>query len=128
MGVAFRILGPLEVLRDGARVEPSGAKLRALLIDLLVHRTRFRTGEQLVDDLWAGRPPATAPGVLRTYLSPLRALLGPGGRGRRAPRGRGAPPGAGGRHPGPRAPRRVRGGGAAARPRRGARRGRRPDG
>src|SRR4051794_7506730 len=77
MGVAFRILGPLEVLRDGARVEPSGAKPRTLLIDLLVHRTRSRTAEQLVDDLWAGRPPATAAGVLRTYLSQLRGLLGP---------------------------------------------------
>ena len=75
--VAFRILGPLEVLRDGSRVEPSGAKLRALLVDLLVHRTEFRSSGQLIDDLWADRPPSTAPGVLRNYLSQLRELLGP---------------------------------------------------
>ncbi|WP_170308796.1 hypothetical protein [Pseudonocardia hierapolitana] len=46
-------LGQLEVsrlLRDGRRVEPSGAELRALLIDLLVHRAQFRSSAQLVDD------------------------------------------------------------------------------
>lgn len=75
--VGFRILGPLEVLRDGSRVEPRGVKLRTLLIDLLVHRTQYRTGPQLIDDLWADQPPATAPGVLRNYLSQLRELLGP---------------------------------------------------
>src|SRR4051794_32685997 len=74
---AFRILGPLEVLRDGHRVEPSSAKLRTLLIDLLVHRTQLRTSQQLVDDLWADRPPVTAAGVVRNYLSQLRELLGP---------------------------------------------------
>ncbi|MFC4947154.1 BTAD domain-containing putative transcriptional regulator [Pseudonocardia sp. GCM10023141] len=76
--LAFRILGPLEVVRDGRRVEPSSAKLRALLIALLVHRTQFRTGPQLIDDIWGDRPPTTAPGVLRNYLSQLRELLGPG--------------------------------------------------
>src|SRR3954447_17481595 len=74
---AFRILGPLEVLRDGHRVEPSSAKLRTLLIDLLVHRTQLRTSQQLVDDLWADRPPVTAAGAVRNYLSQLRELLGP---------------------------------------------------
>jgi predicted ATPase/DNA-binding SARP family transcriptional activator len=75
--VVFRILGQLEVLRDGRRVEPSGAKLRALLIDLLIHRTQFRSSAQLVDDLWADHQPSTARGVLRNYLSQLRELLGP---------------------------------------------------
>ncbi len=73
----FRLLGPLEVLRDGRRVEPSGAKLRALLIDLLIHRAQFRSSRQLVEDLWGEHQPSTAPGVLRNYLSQLRDLLGP---------------------------------------------------
>ncbi len=66
-------MGPLEVVRGGRRVEPSGGKLRALLIDLLLHR---RTSAQLIDDLWGDRPPATASGVLRNYLSQLRELVG----------------------------------------------------
>lgn len=70
------MLGPLEVLRDGRRVEPSGGKLRTLLIDLLMHRTQYRTGPQLIDDLWGGQPPATATGILRNYLSQLRELVG----------------------------------------------------
>ena len=76
MSLAFRILGPIEVERDGRRVEPGSPKLRVLLIDLLVHRGETLSRDRLIDDLWAGQPPATAPGVLQNYISQLRKSLG----------------------------------------------------
>lgn len=75
--VSLGVLGPLEVRHDGRRVEPSAAKLRALLIDLVVHRSQFRSSSQLIADLWGDSPPSTASGVLQNYLSQLRDLLGP---------------------------------------------------
>jgi predicted ATPase/DNA-binding SARP family transcriptional activator len=75
--LSFGILGSLEVSRGGERVEPRGAKLRALLLDLVVHRGRPRTSDQLIDALWGGAAPKTAPGVLHNYLSQLRGVLGP---------------------------------------------------
>ena len=71
MTLAFRVLGPLEVERDGRRVEPGSPKQRALLLDLLVHQGETVSSDRLVDDLWAGNPPATAPGVLQNYISSL---------------------------------------------------------
>jgi DNA-binding SARP family transcriptional activator len=74
--VQYRILGPLEVVRDGERIEPSSPKQRALLLDLLVNRGRSVSRDRLIDDLWAENPPATAPGVLQNYVSALRRVLG----------------------------------------------------
>ena len=72
----YRILGPLEVVRDGERIEPSSPKQRALLLALLVNRGRPVSRDRLLDDLWAENPPATAPGVLQNYVSALRRVLG----------------------------------------------------
>lgn len=76
MSLAVRVLGPLEVERDGRRVEPGSRKQRALLIDLLVHRGQTLSRDRLIDDLWAGKPPATAAGVVQNYISQLRKSLG----------------------------------------------------
>ena len=73
----YRVLGPLEVHRAGARVEPTSPKQRALLLDLLVDRGRSVSRDRLIDDLWGEDPPATAPGVLQNYVSALRRILGP---------------------------------------------------
>ena len=75
--MSFGILGSLEVSRGGKRVEPRSAKLRALLLDLVVHRGRPRTSGQLIDALWGSATPKTAPGVLQNYLSQLRRVVGP---------------------------------------------------
>ncbi|HZQ77740.1 MAG TPA: BTAD domain-containing putative transcriptional regulator [Acidimicrobiia bacterium] len=76
--VEFRILGPLEVVRDGRAVEPGSPKQRALLLNLLVHHGQVVSRDRLIDDLWAGSPPATGLGVLQNYVSQLRKALGPG--------------------------------------------------
>jgi DNA-binding SARP family transcriptional activator len=72
----IRLLGPLEVLQDGARVEPTSPKQRALLIDLVIRRGEVVSRDRLIDDLWGEDPPATAAGVLQNYVSHLRRALG----------------------------------------------------
>src|SRR5262249_18889352 len=74
--VRAAVLGPLEVTRDGRRVEPTSPKQRALLIDLLIHRGETVSRDRLTDDLWSDDPPATAGGVLQNYVSQLRRALG----------------------------------------------------
>ncbi|MGZ4354361.1 MAG: BTAD domain-containing putative transcriptional regulator, partial [Gaiellaceae bacterium] len=76
MSVEFRLLGPLEVLRDGERVALRAAKQRALLADLLVHGGRVVSVDRLVDDLWQDSPPTGARHALEAQVSRLRAALG----------------------------------------------------
>src|SRR6478735_3227573 len=72
----FRILGPLEVVRDDGVVPLHAPKLRALLSLLLLHPRGTVPTERLIDDLWAGRPPVTAAKTLQSYVSALRKALG----------------------------------------------------
>ena len=74
--MTFAILGSLEVVRDGARIEPDSPKVRTLLVDLLLHHGQARSTDRLIDDLWGDRPPGTAAGVLQNYVSQLRKLVG----------------------------------------------------
>lgn len=74
----FKVLGPLQVVRDGEALEPGSPKQRALLIDLLVHHGQVVSRAQLIEDLWAGSPPSTGLGVLQNYVSQLRKAIGPG--------------------------------------------------
>ncbi|MGZ8782151.1 MAG: ATP-binding protein [Gaiellaceae bacterium] len=72
----FRILGLLEASAEGRVVALEAPKKRALLAILLLHANEPVASDRLIDDLWAGRPPATAPKVLQTYVSQLRKALG----------------------------------------------------
>jgi DNA-binding SARP family transcriptional activator/ABC-type oligopeptide transport system substrate-binding subunit/DNA-binding beta-propeller fold protein YncE len=74
----YRILGPLEVA-SGERVVPLGTgRQRALLALLLLHRNEAVSSDRLIDELWGGRPPATAAKVLQNLVSQLRRSLGDG--------------------------------------------------
>jgi DNA-binding SARP family transcriptional activator/tetratricopeptide (TPR) repeat protein len=73
--VEYRVLGPLEVIRDGAPVHIGPLKQRALLILLLLHANRVVPSDRLIDELWAGRPPAQATITLQSYVSSLRRAL-----------------------------------------------------
>jgi DNA-binding SARP family transcriptional activator len=69
----FRILGPLEVHdRDAEPVRLGSAKLRAVLGVLLLEANRPVGGGRLIDAVWPDRPPPSAVGALRTYVSTLR--------------------------------------------------------
>jgi DNA-binding SARP family transcriptional activator len=74
----FRILGPLEVLDDGAPVQLGGRNQRALLTLLLLRANEAVSTERLVDQLWGEHPPRTATTSLQNAVSQLRKLLGPG--------------------------------------------------
>jgi YVTN family beta-propeller protein len=71
----FRILGPLEVLDDDRTVELGGARQRAVLAILLLHRGEILSVDRIADLLWGERPPATAVKTVQVYVSHLRRAL-----------------------------------------------------
>lgn len=71
----FRLLGPLEAVRDGARIELGGPRERAVLAALLLRANEIASVGYLVDSVW-DRPPASPETNLRTYVSGLRRRLG----------------------------------------------------
>ena len=73
----FRILGPVQAVRDGRELALGGPKRRAVLALLLVAGGRVVPAERLAEDLWGALPPPGAAGTLRSHLSRLRTLVGP---------------------------------------------------
>ncbi len=72
----FGVLGPLAVWTDtGEPVPVPGAKVRALLAHLLIHRGESVSADRLLEDLWDGAPPADASGALQSTVSRLRRVL-----------------------------------------------------
>jgi DNA-binding SARP family transcriptional activator/DNA-binding beta-propeller fold protein YncE len=74
----FRILGPLEAIDDHRPLHLGGPKQRALLALLLLHRGEVVGSDRLIEELWGGRPPATAAKTLQVHVSHLRKALGSG--------------------------------------------------
>jgi DNA-binding SARP family transcriptional activator len=81
----FRILGPLEVLEDGAPIPLTGQKQRALLAVLLLRANDVVPTDRLVELLWGDEPPRTASTSLQNFVSQLRKVLGTGILETRAP-------------------------------------------
>src|SRR3954453_23941178 len=75
----FRLLGPLEITADDGAVDIGSGKRRALLAHLLIHANEVVSSERLIDDLWAGAPPATATKSVQVYVSQLRKALASNG-------------------------------------------------
>jgi YVTN family beta-propeller protein len=71
----FRILGPLEVLEADRPVELGGARQRAVLAILLLHRGETVSVDRIVDLMWGERPPTTAVKTVQVYVSHLRKAL-----------------------------------------------------
>jgi len=76
-GLELRILGPLELVKGGVTVSVGGVKPRMLLATLALNHGRAVSVDQLVEVLWPGDPPKSATANVQTYVSSLRALLGP---------------------------------------------------
>jgi YVTN family beta-propeller protein len=74
--LAFRILGPFEVVDQERPVRLGGPKQRALLAIVLLRRGEAVPSDRLIDQLWGERPPATAAKTLQGYVSHLRKALG----------------------------------------------------
>ncbi|GIG56072.1 regulatory protein AfsR [Longispora fulva] len=73
----FELLGPVRAWRGAIELAVGGPQQRAVLAVLLLRRGRLATVEELVDAVWETDPPSRAVGVLRTYVSRLRTVLGP---------------------------------------------------
>jgi DNA-binding SARP family transcriptional activator/tetratricopeptide (TPR) repeat protein len=71
----FRVLGPVEILRDGVVQGPTTAQSRCVLALLLLDLGRTVTAERLITALWPAGPPASALNTLRVYVTRLRRLL-----------------------------------------------------
>jgi DNA-binding SARP family transcriptional activator len=74
----FRVLGSFEVLVDGRQIPLGGARQRAVLAILLLHRGEVVSVDRVVDELWGERPPDTATKTVQVYVSRLRKALGEG--------------------------------------------------
>jgi DNA-binding SARP family transcriptional activator len=75
-GLEVRLLGPLEVERDGQMLKLGGAKVRTLLADLALHLGETVSMDKLIDDLWGEQPPDSAQHAVEEYVSQLRKKLG----------------------------------------------------
>ena len=78
MGLAFRILGPLEVGDGDTELDLGGSKQRSLLVVLLLNRGESVSTDRLVDALWGEAPSPNAAKTLQVYISRLRRVLGDG--------------------------------------------------
>jgi DNA-binding SARP family transcriptional activator len=74
----FRILGRLETLVDGRRVDLSSRRERALLGVLLLNLGEVVSTEALIDSVWGERPPASARHLVHEYVSRIRGAFGDG--------------------------------------------------
>lgn len=72
----FRVLGPMEVVRDDRLVPLGGPKQRVVLAQLLLHANRSVSTATLIDEVWGEDPPDTARNSLQSYVSHLRKALG----------------------------------------------------
>jgi predicted ATPase/DNA-binding SARP family transcriptional activator len=72
-----RLLGPVRAVRLGREIALGGPKKRAVLALLLLEAGRVVPTGRLMEELWRGSPPRGAAVTLRSYVSRLRAVLGP---------------------------------------------------
>ncbi|MDP9867941.1 MULTISPECIES: AAA family ATPase [Streptosporangium] len=83
----FRILGPLEAYDDeGVQLDLGGPRPRTVLARLLLAGGALVSADTLIDDLYAGSPPASALASLQSYMSNLRRVIEPGRDPRTPPR------------------------------------------
>jgi DNA-binding SARP family transcriptional activator len=74
--LGFGILGPIEAVYDGARLQLGGPRRRSTLALLLLNANRVVSIDLLADALYAGRPPVTAVTQVHRQVSELRKVLG----------------------------------------------------
>src|SRR5262245_38608048 len=71
----YRLLGPLEVVHAGSRLEVGGPRHRRLLAVLLLHADDVVSADRLINALWGEDPPDSARSMLHVRVSEIRATL-----------------------------------------------------
>ena len=74
-GTRIRLLGPVDLLRDGVPEDVPGRSLRTLVAVLSLRIGEVVSRDQLVEALWPGCAPATAVNTMQRHVSSLRGLL-----------------------------------------------------
>jgi DNA-binding SARP family transcriptional activator len=69
------ILGPVMALADGSPIRLGAAKHRMILAALGLRFGEVVSADELIEVLWAGRPPATATKAVQVYVSELRKRI-----------------------------------------------------
>lgn len=72
----IRLLGPMELVREGTALPLESVRLRTLLALLLVNREHAVTVDRLIEELRLDGGPA-APKTIQVYISRLRKIVGP---------------------------------------------------
>lgn len=80
--VDIAVLGPVSATVAGVPVRLGGRHPRAILVRLLLAEGRAVSEDQIIEDVWNGRPPRSARQALHTYVRHLRRAIEPD----RAPR------------------------------------------
>ena len=73
----YRLLGPVEVEREGRVLRLGGPKQRAVLAILLLREGESVPSDVLIDGLWGESAPVTARNALQGYVFQLRKVLEP---------------------------------------------------
>ncbi|MBI2706535.1 MAG: FHA domain-containing protein [Actinobacteria bacterium] len=76
--IQFKVLGPVEVLRDGTALPLGGPKQRSVLAVLVISANVVVPTSRLVDAVWGDDAHARAPSTLQVYVANLRKVLEPG--------------------------------------------------
>ncbi|MBM7784545.1 AfsR/SARP family transcriptional regulator [Tenggerimyces flavus] len=74
--LAWRVLGPLEVLDGGTRIDLGGPLPRRLVATQLAAEGHAVSDDRLAEAMWDGEPPPQPAVALQAYVSRLRRALG----------------------------------------------------
>jgi DNA-binding SARP family transcriptional activator len=71
----LRVLGPLEVKVHEHELPLGPRKQRVVLATLVLDANRVVTLDELIDEVWPERPPASATANVQSYAAAIRRLL-----------------------------------------------------
>jgi DNA-binding SARP family transcriptional activator/tetratricopeptide (TPR) repeat protein len=71
-----RMLGPIDVVVDGASRPVRGLRRKAVLAVLALHGGEIVSTDRLIEAVWGEAPPATAVNTVQSHVSHLRHVLG----------------------------------------------------
>src|SRR5205823_5925229 len=77
--VQLRLLGSVEAIAGGDRLELGGPVPRAIVAVLALSANHVVPSDRLADAIWNGEPPATWTRTLQSYVARLRGVLATSG-------------------------------------------------